>query len=102
MAERIVIWTFTAKEQRRLILKYWTIKNGSTIYAEKLIRLIAERTKVIAQYPEAFISTDFKNVRVSTLGHFSIFYKYNSNQIIIMAFWDNRQNTKSLLENLII
>jgi plasmid stabilization system protein ParE len=100
MAERIVIWTYTVKEQRRLILKYWTVKNGSTIYAEKLIHMISERTKVIAQHPEAFMATDFKHVRVSTLGHFSVFYKYNSTQIIIMAFWDNRQNPERLLENL--
>ena len=100
MAERVVIWTYTAKEQRRSILKYWIVKNGSTVYAQKLIRLITERTKVIAHHHDAFMSTDFNNVRVSTLGHFNIFYKYNSNQLIIMAFWDNRQNPQSLLEYL--
>jgi plasmid stabilization system protein ParE len=97
MAERIVIWTYTAREQRRSILKYWTIKNGSTKYAEKVIRLISERTKIIAQFPEAFKLSDFNDVRVSSLGHFSIFYKYSLNQIIIMAFWDNRQDPQELL-----
>ena len=67
MAKRIVIWTYTAKEQRRLILKYWTVKNSSTIYAEKLIRLISERTKLIALHPEAFMATDFKHAKAIVL-----------------------------------
>jgi len=98
MAKRNVVWTHTARDQRRSILKYWTIKNGSSVYAEKLIRLITDRSKVIAQHPEAFKLSDFNDVRVSSLGHFSIFYKYNFNYIIIMAFWDNRQDPKELLE----
>ena len=102
MAQRNVVWTHTARDQRRSVLKYWTLKNGSTIYAEKLIRLITERTKVIAQYPEAFKLSDFNDVRVSSLGHFSVFYKYNLNAIIIMAFWDNRQDPKDLLNHITV
>jgi plasmid stabilization system protein ParE len=100
MAERIVAWTHTARDQRRAILRYWTKQNGSTVYAEKLIQLIAERTKTIALQPESFRLSDFKNVRVSSLGHFSIFYKYSFEQVIIMAFWDNRQNPQDLLDYL--
>ncbi len=42
MAKRTVVWTETAVRQRREILKYWVKRNGSIIYAEKLIKLIAE------------------------------------------------------------
>lgn len=73
MVKRVVVWTQTAREQRRSILKFRTLKNRSVVYAEKLMRLIAERTKVIAQHPEAFILSEFNDVRVSSLGHFSIF-----------------------------
>ena len=82
------------------MLKDWTLKNGSTVYAEKLIHLITERTKVIAKNPEAFNLSDFNDVRVSSLGHFSIYYKYNLNAVIIMAFWDNRQDPKELLNHI--
>lgn len=34
---------------------------------------------------------------MSAMGHFSIFYKYNHTAIIIIAFWDNRQDPKVLL-----
>jgi len=40
MAKRTVVWTLTASKQRRDILKYWTIRNGSTLYAEKSIKSI--------------------------------------------------------------
>ncbi len=41
MAKRTVVWSATAVKQRREILKYWTKRNGSTDYAEKLIKLTA-------------------------------------------------------------
>jgi plasmid stabilization system protein ParE len=56
MAKRTIVWTETAAKQRRQILKYWTERNQSTTFAEKLI------------------------------------------EIIVMAFWDNRQDPKKLLK----
>ena len=100
MAKRTVVWTFTASKQRRDILKYWTIRNGSTLYAEKLIKLIKDRIGVISKNPTAFKSTTFQDVRVSSLGHFSIYYKISEKELIVVAFWDNRQDTKIILENL--
>lgn len=97
MAKRIVVWTETAIKQRREILKYWTVRNGSTAYAEKLIKLIASRTKVILKNPEAFKLTDFPETRISAMGHFSILYKITETQIIVTAFWDNRQDPNELL-----
>ncbi len=42
MAERVIVWTETAARQRREILKYWTKRNDTTTYAEKLIKLTAK------------------------------------------------------------
>lgn len=30
------------------------------------------------------------------MGHFSIFYQYDDNRILITAFWDNRQDPLKL------
>ena len=100
MAKRRVIWTNTAAKQRREVLKYWTIKNDSTLYAEKLIKLIKDRVTIISKNPQAFRSTTFQNVRVSALGHFSIYYKYTNDELIVVAFWDNRQDPKELIEKI--
>ena len=32
------------------------------------------------------------------MGYFSLVYTFNSREINIIAFWDNRQNPKSLLK----
>lgn len=98
MAKRSVVWTQTAARQRREILKYWTNHNGSTIYARKLIKLTARRIKIILKHPELFKSVNYPSTRESAMGHFSIFYQVTNNQIIITAFWDNRQDPKKLLK----
>jgi len=98
MAKRLVVWTETAARQRREILKYWTQRNGSTTYAEKLIDLTAKQIKVILKHPEAFKQADFPDTRESAMGHFSIFYKVTYKHLLITAFWDNRQDPKKLLE----
>jgi len=98
MAKRTVVWTETAAQQRREILKYWVQRNGTTTYAEKLIKLTAKQIKVILSNPKLFKKADFPNTHVSVLGHFSILYKFTKNYLIITAFWDNRQDPKKLLE----
>lgn len=98
MAKRTVVWTETAAKQRREILKYWTSRNKSTAYAEKLMRLITKQVSIILNHPESFKLTDYPDTRESVLGHFSIYYKLTSKKLIITAFWDNRQDPKKLLE----
>lgn len=62
------------------------------------MRLVTERTLQISESPFIYKLTDFKDVRVASLGNFSIFYKVTDKQIIITAFWDNRQDPKKLLK----
>jgi plasmid stabilization system protein ParE len=96
MAERTVRWTRTADIQYVGILEYWVKRNRSNTYSKKLLVTVAERTRQIAETPFANKLADFEDTRVSSLGNFSIFYKVNDDEIVITAFWDNRQNPKSL------
>ncbi|MEM0519034.1 MULTISPECIES: type II toxin-antitoxin system RelE/ParE family toxin [Aequorivita] len=98
MAKRNVIWTRTADLQFVGILEYWVNRNKSNTYSKKLLKLVSERTKQIAEQPLIFKVTDFTDTRVASLGNFSIFYKFNDKEIIITAIWDNRQNPKKLLK----
>lgn len=91
-----IIWTKTAVLQRRKILIYWNKRNKSTTYSKKLVIEIAQRVKFLANNPEVYIKTSFSDIRTSTLGHYNIFYKTTPNELIVMAFWDNRQNPKKL------
>jgi toxin YoeB len=60
--------------------------------------LVSERTNQIAETPFIYKSTDFKDVRVASLGNYSIYYKVSETDLIISAFWDNRQDPKKLLK----
>jgi plasmid stabilization system protein ParE len=99
MAKRIV-WTQTAKRARREILEYWINHNGSTVYSKRLSKLF--RIKAALLQSEHYLGkpTNFKDVRVSLVSHFSIFYKLNKNEIIIVGIWDNRRNPDDLYKNL--
>ncbi|OOG77010.1 type II toxin-antitoxin system RelE/ParE family toxin [Flavobacterium sp. A45] len=96
MVVKTVIWTDTAVRERRKILTYWTKRNKSSTYSEKLIFEIFTRVQFLLRNPESFVSTNYKDIRTSTLGHYNIYYKTTENELIVIAFWDNRQNPNKL------
>ncbi|TKB96955.1 type II toxin-antitoxin system RelE/ParE family toxin [Pedobacter cryophilus] len=98
MDKRSVVWTETAARQRREILKYWTLRNHSTQYAEKLIILTKKRINLILKNTSSYKLTNYPNTRESAMGHFSIYYKLLDEKLIITAFWDNRQDPKKMLD----
>jgi hypothetical protein len=100
VAKRTVVWTRTADIQFVGTLEYWAKVNQSKVYSIKLLKMVTERTNQIAENPLLFKSTNFKDVRVASLGNYSIFYKAHKEEVIIMAFWDNRQAPKKLLKAL--
>jgi len=97
MAQRTVRWTRTADIQYVGILEYWLKRNKTATYSKKLIKIVAERTKQLAETPLIYKKADFKNTRVASIGNFSIFYIVTKDEILITAFWDNRQDPKKLL-----
>ncbi|MCF6213043.1 MAG: type II toxin-antitoxin system RelE/ParE family toxin [Flavobacteriaceae bacterium] len=98
MAKRNIVWTRTADLQFVGILEYWVKRNKSNNFSKKLLKLVTERTLQISEKAFIYKSTDFKDVRVASLRNFSIYYKVTDKQIIITAFWDNRQDQKKLLK----
>ena len=63
----------------------------------KLSKLVSQKTKQISKTPHIFKTSEITNTKFTPLGNFSIYYKINASQIIILAFWDNRQDPKKLL-----
>lgn len=98
MARRTVVWTLTATKQRRNILEYWVLHNSSTQYSRKLVKAITLRTGIIAKHPEIGKQTSIKGIREAAMGNFSLYYKITEDNIVIMAFWDNRQNPDDVLK----
>jgi hypothetical protein len=98
MAKRNIVWTRTADLQFVGILEYWVKRNKSNSFSKKLLKLVTERVCQISENPFSYKLTDFKDVRVTSLRNFSVYYKITDEQIIVTAFWDNRQNPKNLLK----
>ena len=53
--------------------------------------------KQIARNPYLFKDVGFKDTRVAPLLHFSLYYRVLNDQIVVTAFWDNRQDFKKLI-----
>ncbi len=68
------------------------------MYSKKLIKSVRDRTTQVSLSPYIFKATDFIDVRVASMGNFSIYYKVTDESIIVTAFWDNRQDPERLLK----
>ena len=99
MAKRVV-WTETAKRSRREILQHWISRNKSNAYSKKLSALFREKVELLKSQHYIGKPTDFKDVRSTLVSHFSIFYKVEADEIIIVGIWDNRRNPDDLRTNL--
>ena len=75
MAKRNVVRTKTADIQFYGILEYWVNRNKSTTYSKKLLRLVSTTTRQIAESPFSHKATDFKDIRVASLGNFRSFIR---------------------------
>lgn len=91
-----VVWTKTAQSDRESIYEYWNKHNGSREYSQKLNQQIKKKIELTKYYPEAGLSTDLKAIRFHLIvNHFKLFYKVELNRIIILRFWDTRQDPDS-------
>ncbi|MEL1245973.1 type II toxin-antitoxin system RelE/ParE family toxin [Flavobacterium sp. DGU11] len=101
MATLKVFWSQIAIIQRRSIFEYWNERNKSYSYSRKLNAEINDRLKTLQKNPDIGKLTNIEDVRTLSLGHFSIFYEYNSSSILILSFWDNRQDPSKFLESIV-
>ncbi len=96
--ESRIVWTETAAKQRNGILRFWVENNKSNTYSIKLLELSNEKVKMISRNPDMYRKSEFPDTRVATMGHYSIYYKVDMDEVIITAFWDNRQDPGKSLE----
>ncbi len=47
MAQKAVIWAKTAVRQRKDVLRYWTVRNGSGTFCIKLVKSIRKNIDTI-------------------------------------------------------
>jgi len=98
MAGRKIVWTSIAKKQLRFVLQYWLEKNKSTSFSLKLLQKIDHTTKILSDHPSIGRKTEFEDVRIAALKNYSLIYTVLDTEIVVLAFWDNRQNPEMLHE----
>jgi len=95
MAARIV-WTPQAKIDRFDILNFYH-ENGTPkstlIELDNKIRNIIE---YLSYFPELGVAYKSKNARILYKDNYSIIYRIENEEILILQIWDTRQNPKNL------
>ncbi|WP_162340057.1 type II toxin-antitoxin system RelE/ParE family toxin [Cyclobacterium salsum] len=84
MAKKIK-WSPLAEKKFDEILEYWTNRNKSESFSEKLIDLFEEATELIANFPEMGRSTDIGNVRQELVRDYLMFYELDGEIINILT-----------------
>ncbi|MBU2525509.1 MAG: hypothetical protein KKC03_02780 [Bacteroidetes bacterium] len=67
MAQQTVVWSQKAQIKLFIILEFYTVRNGSPAYANKLYAKFKKELKTLFKQPETGILTDCKNVRALSL-----------------------------------
>jgi toxin YoeB len=94
--DRVIIWTAPAKNDIQQITIYWNNRNKSNTYALKLRSIIREKLAFIKAFPFIGIITEYPNVRCFIIKDYKLFYLITDESIIVLRFWDTRQNPNKL------
>ncbi|MEX2235708.1 MAG: type II toxin-antitoxin system RelE/ParE family toxin [Cyclobacteriaceae bacterium] len=93
---RKVEWTKASVQDRFEIYQFWVKKNKTDSYSKKIEKLFIEAAKLISEFPEIGIETDFPGLRVKVVRSYKLFYSQQSDVIRIIRIWDTRQNPQKL------
>lgn len=87
-------WSERARNELFKILYYWTKRNKSKTYSEKLNGLILEAIELVADAPETGVPTKYTNVRIKIVRDYFVYYSIQQELIEVLTIWDSRRNPK--------
>lgn len=92
-----IIWNPLALISYYQIVDYLS-KEWNAKVARDFMQKVENTLEIIKNNPNAFKSSQkFKNVRRAFINQQNtLFYKINNNEIELLIFWDNRQDSKRL------
>lgn len=92
-----IIWATRAENDYYETLIYWTKRNKSNSFSNKLITEVDKKLKLILQNPKSGLATNIQGThKINFLKYFSIYYQVSEKYIEIVSFWDNRRNPEKL------
>ena len=99
MVKRI-IWTSKAEQIYSEILKFYVQRNGTKTYSKKLNSEVKKLLLLLSNHPFLGKKTGLTNTRVLIKGYHKVFYKIYDEELVILLFWDSRQNPEKLQDML--
>ena len=94
MAKR-VIWTANAKASRKSILTFLDKQ-----YAKKLSAEINSIIDCFSKFELIGKESDYKTIRVFVFKNYSVYYKVEQDEIVIIGILDNRRNPNETNKNI--
>ena len=93
---REIVWTINSEIQLRKILYYFTQRNKSSKYSQKLYKQFKSQLRIVAQRPQIGIKTKLANIRGIIIDNYILFYEISDDKIFVLKVWDCRQSPEKL------
>lgn len=87
-----IIWTVDADNHFNDILEYWSMRNGTKTYSQKLYQAVTNAIMMLSKYPESGKLTEKTFVRVKIVRDYYLFYSFNDTHLYVVGFCDMRRN----------
>lgn len=96
MANREIVWTKSSEIQLQEILEFFTLRNKSGQYSQKLYKKFKSELNRAAKNPEIGIKTKITLIKGLIVGDYILFYEILEDKIMVLKVWDCRQNPEKL------
>ena len=86
-----IVWSQNAQAQFRSTVRYWDRRNQSQFYTKRLTSLVLRQLRILRQFPTAFPEAT-PGIRKMTVENFVMLNTVNKAVIVLLHFYDSRQN----------
>ncbi len=95
MVESKIKWSKNAEIDLFETLKFYTVRNKSTIYSKTIVKEVTDSTLNLLSFP--FLGKPYNDfLRILIVMNYNIYYQIQKDLIEIHLFWDTRRNPAEL------
>lgn len=89
-----IVWTENAETHLEAILSYWSERNGSSLYSQKLYKMFQKELDVLKRYPEIGAKTNNDFIRKKIVRDYFVYYNFDDEVLTVLGLVDMRRNPK--------
>jgi plasmid stabilization system protein ParE len=89
-----IVWTENAETHLEAILIYWSERNESSLYSQKLYKMFQKELDVLTRYPEIGAKTTNDLIRKKTVRDYFLYYNFDDEVLTVLGLVDMRRNPK--------